>query len=207
MSLQRETMVRAALALLNEVGIDALSTRKLADRLGMQSPSLYWHFKSKQALLNDMAEAMLAERNAASLPREGVDWREWFAESGRSFRRALLTYRDGARVHAGTRPDMTGLPALEAKVRLLCNAGFAPADALRAIATQSRYVVGWVLEEQAETEANGERPLPAASFQAFPLLAAGADVWRQTDPDGDFDYGLWVIIKGLEAKLGESSPS
>uniref|UniRef100_UPI003CE7F013 TetR family transcriptional regulator n=1 Tax=Serratia bockelmannii TaxID=2703793 RepID=UPI003CE7F013 len=44
--LTRETGLRGALALLNDIGIDALSTRRLALHLGVQSPTLYWHFKN-----------------------------------------------------------------------------------------------------------------------------------------------------------------
>ncbi|MBZ8143936.1 TetR family transcriptional regulator, partial [Rubrivivax gelatinosus] len=50
--LHRDDVLRAALGLLNEVGIDALTTRRLAERLGVQSPTLYWHFESRAALLD-----------------------------------------------------------------------------------------------------------------------------------------------------------
>ena len=50
--LQPNTVIRAALDLLNEVGVDGLTTRKLAERLGVQQPALYWHFRNKRALLD-----------------------------------------------------------------------------------------------------------------------------------------------------------
>ncbi|HDB9777507.1 TPA: TetR family transcriptional regulator, partial [Escherichia coli] len=43
--LQPNTVIRVALDLLNEVGVEALTTRKLAKRLGVQQPALYWHFR------------------------------------------------------------------------------------------------------------------------------------------------------------------
>ncbi len=61
--LQPNTVIRAALDLLNEVGVDGLTTRKLAERLGVQQPALYWHFRNKRALLDALAEAMLAENH------------------------------------------------------------------------------------------------------------------------------------------------
>jgi AcrR family transcriptional regulator len=48
MPLQRETVVRAALHLLDEVGLDGLTMRRLAAYLEIQNPSLYWHFTNKQ---------------------------------------------------------------------------------------------------------------------------------------------------------------
>jgi AcrR family transcriptional regulator len=63
--LQPNTVIRAALDLLNEVGVDGLTTRKLAERLGVQQPALYWHFRNKRALLDALAEAMLARESHA----------------------------------------------------------------------------------------------------------------------------------------------
>lgn len=65
--LQPNTVIRAALDLLNEVGVDGLTTRKLAERLGVQQPALYWHFRNKRALLDALAEAMLAENHTHSV--------------------------------------------------------------------------------------------------------------------------------------------
>ena len=56
--LQREAVIRTALELLNDVGMEGLTTRRLAERLGVQQPALYWHFKNKRALLDALAEAM-----------------------------------------------------------------------------------------------------------------------------------------------------
>ena len=56
--LDKGTVIAAALELLNEVGMDNLTTRKLAERLKVQQPALYWHFQSKRALLDALAEAM-----------------------------------------------------------------------------------------------------------------------------------------------------
>ncbi|WP_243409810.1 TetR family transcriptional regulator, partial [Salmonella enterica] len=108
--LQPNTVIRAALDLLNEVGVDGLTTRKLAERLGVQQPALYWHFRNKRALLDALAEAMLAENHTHSVPRADDDWRSFLIGNARSFRQALLAYRDGARIHAGTRPGLTDKP-------------------------------------------------------------------------------------------------
>ncbi|EAA6126831.1 TPA: tetracycline resistance transcriptional repressor TetR(G), partial [Salmonella enterica subsp. enterica] len=94
--LDKGTVIAAALELLNEVGMDSLTTRKLAERLKVQQPALYWHFQNKRALLDALAEAMLAERHTRSLPEENEDWRVFLKENALSFRTALLSYRDGA---------------------------------------------------------------------------------------------------------------
>lgn len=53
--LNRESVIDAALELLNETGIDGLTTRKLAQKLGIEQPTLYWHVKNKRALLDALA--------------------------------------------------------------------------------------------------------------------------------------------------------
>lgn len=199
MRLTRPVVLRAALDLLNEVGMDGLTTRRLADRLGVQSPTLYWHFKNKRDLLDAMAAEMLAERHERSSPGQGEDWREWLLDNARSFRHALLAYRDGARIHAGTQPRDGELGGVEAKLRFLCAAGFDPAEALSALIALGRFVVGWVLEEQAEAEIAsevGDRTLLPSATE-HPLLAEGLGRYRDKSGDAAFDQSIGVFIAGL----------
>jgi len=201
--LNRDDVLRAALELLNEVGIDALSTRKLAERLGVQSPTLYWHFKSKAALLDAMSEAIVLERHAHTVPAPGAQWRDWLMANGRSFRHALLAYRDGARLHAGTPPGQVQFASIEARLQLLCTAGFEPGQATRLMMAVGRFVVGWVLEEQ-----SAEAPDAPPSSQAqgpdmaqYPLLAAGWAATVDGDPDAAFDSALGLLLDGAQAQL------
>ncbi|SUC32937.1 Tetracycline repressor protein class B from transposon Tn10 [Providencia rettgeri] len=53
--LDKETIITAALDLLNEVGMEGLTTRKLAQKLGVEQPTLYWHVKNKRALLDALS--------------------------------------------------------------------------------------------------------------------------------------------------------
>ncbi|MBR8234106.1 tetracycline resistance transcriptional repressor TetR [Burkholderia sp. AU42008] len=197
--LTRDTVLRAALELLDEVGIDGLSTRRLAERLGVQSPTLYWHFRNKAELLDAMAEAIMLERHGASLPQPDDVWDAWLAENARSFRRALLAYRDGARLHAGTRPRALHFSSIERKVALLGDAGFTPDEAVDVMVAISRFVVGWVLEEQAGPGAGADAPLPDAA--EYPLLAKGWAALRERSDDEAFERGIAWIVDGARARL------
>ncbi|WP_240356954.1 TetR family transcriptional regulator [Myxococcus eversor] len=68
MRIQREQVVRAAWTWVDELGVEGLTMRLLAQALAVQAPSLYWHFPSKQALLETMADALL-EDVARTRPR------------------------------------------------------------------------------------------------------------------------------------------
>jgi TetR/AcrR family transcriptional regulator, tetracycline repressor protein len=209
--LDPDAVVRAALDVLDETGLDGLTIRAIADRLCVRGPALYWHFRNKQALLDEMAEAMLADR-AAELapPADGRPWWEALAESARWLRRALLSRRDGARVFAGvTLPsEPTFLGMQDAAIGLLHSAGFSWSEAQRGVATLHVYVVGATIEEQSmpppEVRAEFEGVFPDAA--RFPSLAAA---FRELRWDGDawFDHGLELILAGLRAACPPAPPA
>jgi TetR/AcrR family tetracycline transcriptional repressor len=183
--LNRETVIREALDLLDEVGLDAVSTRRLAKRLGVEQPSLYWHFRTKDVLLNAMAEAAMAPHAEAPLPAPSDDWRAWFLENSRSFRRTLLMHRDGARLHAGTSPRGASFARAVRKVEFLVAAGLPEREAQMAMLTASHFTVGSVLEEQA---------------------AAGTADGLTFDHEAAFDAGLALIADGLSAHRRQFTP-
>ncbi|MDW0755218.1 TetR family transcriptional regulator [Mannheimia haemolytica] len=61
--LDKEQVIDNALILLNEVGIEGLTTRKLAQKIGVEQPTLYWHVKNKRALLDALAETILQKHH------------------------------------------------------------------------------------------------------------------------------------------------
>jgi AcrR family transcriptional regulator len=70
--LNREAVIQAALVMLDEVGVDGLSMRALADRLGVKAASLYWHLRDKDQLLELVAESVL---DRVSVPISPPSWR------------------------------------------------------------------------------------------------------------------------------------
>jgi AcrR family transcriptional regulator len=88
--LSRQEIARAGLRLLNEVGLNGLTLRLIADELGVKAPALYWHMKNKQELLDEMATQLY--RDAAlepSEPRSPQDWVGALAELARLSRRMV----------------------------------------------------------------------------------------------------------------------
>ena len=178
----RETVIAEALDLLDEVGLDAVSTRQLAKRLGVEQPSLYYHFRTKKALLDAMAQAAMTPHATAALPTPGDDWRDWFRENTRSFRRTLLMRRDGARLHAGTTPT-ADLDRIARKMDFLAASGVPARDAQMAMLAASRFTVGSVLEEQADP---GSGDSADQSAEVPPI-----------DHESAFEAGLALILDGL----------
>jgi TetR/AcrR family tetracycline transcriptional repressor len=218
-ALDRDQIVKAALDLMDEVGLDGLSLRRLAKELGVAAPALYWHFQNKQDLLDAMQEMVFADGvPAARRPRPGESWEELLAERARNGRAALLRHRDGAMLAASTKPRGSQWGQIELQLEVLCEAGFTPAEAARGLFAISNYLAGFALEEQADrlrgeaggaelTGADGAAPTPddiaawVLGQGDYPRLAAA--LREIGDPQGDetFEYGLQLIIAGMRSRL------
>ena len=208
MAIDRSRIVDEALALLNEVGIDKLTTRKLADRLGVQQPALYWHFKNKSALLDAVNGAMLERFHQHRLPPPGQDWVEFTYANARSMRSTLLAVRDGARLTAGTRPSVTEFAESELVLQLYVAAGFSAEEALHTAIAVTRYVVGFVLEEQGERARDDEDKDVDIDFDVelapFPLMAEAVGSLMQEgtiNTEKAFEAGLRYMVDGMRMRL------
>ncbi len=185
-NLDRATIVRTALRLLDEVGIDGLSTRRLATELGIKSASLYWHFKDKNELLNEMSGVMFEE----CLPEPNVsgsnfDALEWLADGARSIRRTALSRRDGAQVMARPRPRApAGRTQFEENVKTLMRSGLADMECRLTMQTLRRYAIGSALQEQSNKGGSASAG----------IVATG---------DEGFEFGLQTFIDGLKARIAE----
>ncbi|MFI2184811.1 TetR/AcrR family transcriptional regulator C-terminal domain-containing protein [Streptomyces sioyaensis] len=221
--IDRKQVVDTALRLLNEVGLDGLTLRRIAKELNVQAPALYWHFKNKQELLDEMATEMF-RRMVAPMLGEGAGarglgepWQEALLTSCRSLRRELLGYRDGGKVFSGTRmTDESYARPLDNLLTRLTGAGFSEGLAARAWWTAYNYTIGVVIEEQSVYPEPGEpearRPEdrdPAYDLESraektgvnYPLaVRAGEEMFG--DLERGFEEGLGIIVAGIEATAG-----
>jgi TetR/AcrR family tetracycline transcriptional repressor len=217
MPLQRESVARAALRLVNEVGLDGLTTRRLAAYLNIQSPSLYWHFANKQALLNSMAETMVADALTDFRPPESnQDWAIWLAEFARIVRRMMLAQRDGARIMAEA--DLTLGPLVTSgglALQVLRDVGFTARAALAALQTVFNCALGSAFEIQAEPPHtfSEERQDGAASLSALidasrnPTFAEFAEKSGilKTSQEELFEQGLCMLLDGMQVTLARET--
>lgn len=215
MSLDRETVVRTALRLLDELGLERLTLRRIAAELDVRAPALYWHFRNKQELLDAMATTVLTDSVAEHESAwSGADWREFLRTYALGLRRALLRYRDGAKMVPGTRlTDASMYTAMEKSLRALIDAGFTAETASAALGTVYSYTVGHAIEEQAVRPPPGDRDRyydPQERRKRLdparqPTVAALNDT-AFADPDASFDDGLQVIVDGLTTRVGATAP-
>src|SRR5438552_789304 len=141
----RERLIREALALLDEVGFDGLTMRRLAERLGVQAASLYNHIRDKGEMLALLADAICGEVRPADPNRP---WREQLEAIAWDYRRVLLAHRDAARVLVATPPlGPQRLRLIEQVLAVLLAAGFDDEAMADAATVFNVYVAGFVLDE------------------------------------------------------------
>lgn len=183
-NLDRPTIIATALRLLDEVGIDGLSTRRLATELGIKSASLYWHFKDKNELLNEMSGVIFGE--ALREPRPDApdfDWAEWLSDGCRAIRRTALSRRDGAQVMARPRPKApVNNIHFEDNVKALMTSGLTDMECRLTMQTLRRFAIGAALQEQSTANA------------ASSVVLSGEE---------GFEFGLQTFVDGLKSRLAE----
>ncbi|ASF07037.1 putative TetR family transcriptional regulator [Nocardia brasiliensis NBRC 14402] len=162
MTKSQADVVRTALEILDEHGVDAVSLRAIAGRLGVRMNTVLWHAKSKARLEELMADAIVA---GVSLDRLPEDWRERATEVARRYRRALLAHRDGAVVVTGTyAAEPATLDVTEALVAALLDGGLPSREAAWTCWGIIYFTLGLCQEEQAFPNRSvqdldvGERP-------------------------------------------------
>jgi TetR/AcrR family tetracycline transcriptional repressor len=147
----QQRIIMAALELLDEVGLNELSLRKLAAKLDLKAPALYWHFKNKGVLIDYMAEAILQTEFKYVTPRpEEMPWQDWMVDISKSLRQAMHSRRDGARIVAGAHlyPAVTLLRIYEETQDSLISAGLEPRKADLIATTAIHLTFGRAIEEQ-----------------------------------------------------------
>ena len=179
-SLTRDQIVAEAFNLLEAEGLEGLSMRRLAARLKVQAPALYWHVNDKAEVLGMMATDIYAAAYFRTGPAQ--DWREWLRQFGRALHLSLASHRDGARLCAIARPPSpTDAIAQASRITAPLTAlGLNDQQALAHQAAVISFTLGWTT-----FEANGQ-------MRDF--------LRRMMDFDATFATGLDSLVKGLPDK-------
>jgi AcrR family transcriptional regulator len=216
--LTRERVLAAALRLVDDEGLDALTRRRLGQELGRDAMALYRHAPDRAALLDGIVELVLDELD---LPDGGQDWQTQLSRTAHDFRRLGLAHPHVVGLIVtrplstplGLRPLGTLRP-LERLLRVLTDASFPPPLALRVYRLYIGFLYGHMLTELQELIADPEETtdllrlglhrLPA---REFPLLRGLAGELAAYDGEAELDHGLAVLFTGLAAELEAAVPS
>jgi AcrR family transcriptional regulator len=183
--LDRDEIVDAAVALLRDEGLDAVSMRRLAARLGVSPIPLYSRVGNKEALLDRITERLLG--HAAPDPPPAVAWDDYAATWAHALRRQLREIPDTRLLMRTRRWAM--VESTRPLYRVLRAAGFDDGHAVRACRLLMWAAVGFVANETGVAGAGGGGGGPVAGGDP-----SGVD---QTDADALFDLQVRYLVEGL----------
>ena len=203
-ALDRSTILSAALDLVDDVGLDGLNMRALAQRLGVGTMSLYHYLPNKDALLDGIVEALLLRIEIPSV--DAGRWDERALLMARSLRAVALAHPHAVPLMC-TRPFATGdaLRPCNAAFEVLAEAGLTEDQALIAFRTLVAYVLGFVMMESAGFFGGvgyGRDPDELRAL-GLPRLAEMVPFLAGRDFDADFDAGLRIVELGALGFLAE----
>lgn len=194
-------VVAEALALVNAGGLESLTMRRLADRLRAHLPTIYRLVDGKDALIDEMAETILAKALENSDTADS-EWTSRVKSLAAGLRSALLAQRDGARIvggnYAAKRANLTFVDTLVGSIQA---GGLARERALWAASSLFCYILGEVLEQQGAAGGEAETLDGVVQTGDYPHLAS-SPVERLLDFDARFDFGLNLLISGMRSGAG-----
>ena len=203
--LNREKVLKAAIALADQHGLDALSMRKLAQSLGVEAMSLYNHIANKDDLFDGMVDIVISEIAVPNLGND--DWKQAMRDRANSAHSVLLqhpwaTITILSRINVG--PAM--LRYIDATLGCLHQAGFSYPMADHAWNAMDNHIYGFTLQELNfpfevnEYQTAAENYLSLIPADEYPDLNQLTHHILDERYDGvhDFEFGLNLILDGLE---------
>jgi TetR/AcrR family tetracycline transcriptional repressor len=210
--LTRERVIEAALRIMDEEGLESVSMRRVAREVGVEAMSLYHHVEDKEDLLDAICERVMAD---FEFPERTGAWAEDCRRGARSWRRLLRKHPNVMRLFAEERGPVRSIDSMrpmEYALRLLRDAGLSDRDTAQAFHAFGGYIQGFVMMELGsiasgadEEHMKAHAELAAQLPDEFGVLRAVSRYFAECGPDEQFEFGLDLLIRGLEAKAGPPS--
>ena len=213
--LSKRTVTERALKLADADGLDALTIRKLAQHLGVTPMALYWHFRSKEDLLEGVAEQVWGEIDVNVDPSA-----PWWAQ----LQGLLESLVSVLRAHPSApqllleheKRNEAALRATEITLAILRGAGFDPQHAstiarsalwtgITLVMSEPGFLPDLPAEERAEVQRRSQielAMLPAAKYPR--LIECAAPMTACDDPEFHYRFGIGLFIDGVKAAAARS---
>ena len=208
--LSGERIIEAALRVMDQEGLEAVTMRRLGRELGVEAMSLYNHVEDKDAVLRGILARVLGD---FELPGDrDLDWIERIREMSRTFRALLLRHPGVIPLlseKSGPITDPRALAPIETALQTLREAGLSQEETIHAYRAVVGFVVGNVALEIAgflnpddEALAYLEQMRDAIPFERFPRVIELLPAMHACDPDQEFEHGLDLLLTGLRSRVG-----
>jgi AcrR family transcriptional regulator len=208
--LTRDRVLAEAVVMADEAGIGTLSMRKLAQRLGVEAMSLYYHVSSKDDILDGMIDIVVGE---IELPGRGSDWKHAMRRRGISAHAAFARHPwSTALMESRTNPGPAALRYYDAVIGSLRGGGFSVPMAAHAFSVLDAYIYGFGLQEMSLPFEGEEQAHDVAGdlLESFPVdeypslyeLIVDHALQPGYDYAAEFEWGLALILDALEQRTG-----
>jgi AcrR family transcriptional regulator len=206
--LNRERVLRAAITLADKEGLDALTMRRLGQEVGVEAMSLYNHVKNKDDILDGIVDLVLTD---IDVPPAGTHWKKAMRRRSISAHEVLVAHPWAAMQIMSRYSIGLGMTRyLDATLGRLREGGFTIEGAMDAWHTLDSHLYGFTLQQLnlpfAADEASrvSADVLPGLSAEEFPHVVDVIGHVMRSGRVEDFEYGLDLILDGLEAGLNGS---
>lgn len=163
--ISRRRALEAALEIIDRDGLEGLSIRCLAEKLGVNGASLYHHFTNKEQIVVGAAELALANVRTPQESTEG--WREWLPRNARGLREALVRHPALLPVIVGRRMSGMGAGMLDTSAARLMAEGLASSAVLPVLNALELFAVGSALHRARGDEGGYDPDMLAPRYPAF----------------------------------------
>jgi AcrR family transcriptional regulator len=205
--LSRERVLRVAMSLADQIGLESLSMRRLGQELGVQAMSLYKHVSNKDDILDGIVDLVGSE---IELPTGGANWKNTMRRRAKSAHEVLMSHPWATQLivsRANVGPGM--LRYVETTIGCLHSAGFSYAMADHAWNAIDAYVYGFTLQrlnfpfQPDEYAAVAEAYLPSIPVDLYPHIRGLSQEVIAGRHSGiqQLEFGLELILDGLETLL------
>jgi AcrR family transcriptional regulator len=205
--LSRERVLRAAVALADAGGADALSMRKIAQELGVVPMALYKHVSNKDELLDGMVDVVVGEIDP---PPRGTDWKTAIRQRVLSARSALLRHPWASRViESRTNPTPAVLEYMDAMIGIFRAGGFSidlTHHAMHAMGSRLWGFTQELFDDTADVDPEMEAAMLREMAETYPhitemIMAITHDeesvVGQGCDDQFEFEFALDLMLDGL----------
>ncbi|MFI6080244.1 TetR/AcrR family transcriptional regulator [Streptomyces sp. NPDC051217] len=198
-------VIDMALKLIDEVGVQALTLRMLADSLGSGTATLYRHFAGKDELLAHVVDRILGEVRLTPDAVKGLSWREAVTVGAEGLYDTLRRHPNALPLLVSQVPvGPNGLANRERAIGLLLGFGFPVGFAARAFTAIGHYVVGFAIQQHGPGAAQPEEQPQLHDYYrsldpaAYPATTAAAAELTSVPLHEEFRFGLDLLLDGLE---------
>jgi AcrR family transcriptional regulator len=200
--LPRDRIIDAAVHIVDELGVDALSMRTLAQQLNSGTATLYRHFADRSELIAEVVDRVFGEVDFDTEELVAAGWQRASKRVAHAMFDALRRHANVSRLlieHVPVGPN--AMAQRERLIAILLGSGFPPELAARSYATLARYVLGFAIqltgpEAGARFDAAGSNVFHGIDPEVFPATIRVAD-HIPVPLEDEFEFGLELIIDGL----------